>query len=250
MIGTVNIETVDGAILLLGLDRPPANAMNGVMLGQLQAALDGANEAVRAVVLIGHGGVFCAGADLKEAGPGGREPGLGAFARVIEQLAAFRAPVIAAINGPCVGGGLELALCCDLRLASTSASFTCAGVNVGLIASSYRLPRLIGTARAKHMLLTGAPVDAVTAERWGLVSEIHRPSALQSSALALARRIASRAPLSVEAAKRMADKAFDLTAAEAREAQAGEAARLIRSADHREALAAFRERRAPSFVRA
>ena len=99
-------------------------------------------------------------------------------------------PSSAAINGWCLGGGLELASVCDIRIASTEAKFVCSGVNVGLMASAYRLPRLIGVARAKHMLLTGSPHDAATAERFGLVTAVHAPEALMAEAVALAERIA------------------------------------------------------------
>ena len=118
--------------------------------------------------------------------------------------------MIAAINGWCVGGGFELALCCDLRIASAEARFVCAGVNMGLMVSAWRLPRLIGVSRAKAMLLTGSPHDARTAELWGLVTAVCEPEALQGAAIELASRIASRAPLSVEATKRIASRAPDL----------------------------------------
>jgi enoyl-CoA hydratase len=122
-------------------------------------------------------------------------------------------------------------------------------VNVGLVASAYRLPRLIGVAHAKHMLFTGLPYDAQTAARFGLVSEIHHPDELLPAALRLAGRIASRAPLSVEASKRLASSAPDLTPQEALTAQATELATLIGTADHVTALTAFLEKRTPRFTR-
>ena len=149
------------------------------------------------------------------------------------------------VVGWCVGGGVELALCCDLRLASTDAKFVCAGVNIGLTASAYRLPRLIGVADAKHMLFTGQPYDGETAARFGLISDIHRPDELLPAALRLAERIASRAPLSVEASKRLASSAFNLTPQEALTAQATELATLIGTADHLTAVTAFLEKRTP-----
>ena len=123
----------------------------------------GADLSVRAVVVTGRGKAFCSGDDLREefeavAGGGERGANLLDFGRLLDQLESFRAPVIAAVNGWCVGGGVELALCCDVRLASSEAKFVCAGVNVGLMASAYRLPRLIGVAQAKEMLFTGRAV--------------------------------------------------------------------------------------------
>jgi enoyl-CoA hydratase/carnithine racemase len=117
------------------------------------------------------------------------------------------------------------------------------------MASAYRLPRLIGVARAKHMLLTGSPHDAATAERFGLVTAVHSPQTLMAEALALGERIASRAPLSVEATKRTAALAPDLSPEEAAKVNARELSVLGRSADHKEALAAFIAKREPVFKR-
>jgi enoyl-CoA hydratase len=153
------------------------------------------------------------------------------------------------VNGHCVGGGLEIALCCDIRLASTKASFTAAGVNVGLMASAWRLPRIIGVAKAKVMLLTGLPVDARGALGNGLVTEVHEPDALLDAAVALAGRIASRAPLSVEATKRVASRAIDMDAEAAAASNVEEIAILSATEDHAGAVAAFAERREPVFRR-
>jgi len=161
----------------------------------------------------------------------------------------FRVPVIGAINGWCVGGGFELALCCDIRIASTEAQFVCAGVNVGLTASTYRLPRLIGIGPAKQMLLTGLETDAETAYRFGLVTALHKPDHLMAAAIALAERISSRAPLSVEATKRLAGQALNLTPADGMAALAKELIPLSRSQDHAEAVSAFLEKRQPLFKR-
>jgi len=211
-----------------------------------------ADKAFRAVVLTGRGRAFCSGDDLKEQAEANRAKSsthFGEFGRVLERIETFRLPVIAAVNGHCLGGGLELASVCDIRIASTAASFVCSGVNIGLMASAYRLPRLIGVARAKHMLLTGLPNDAVAAERFGLVTAVHAPDALMGETIKLAERVASRAPLSVEAVKRTASQAPDLSPAEAAELNAKELAVLSRSADHREALAAFAAKREPIFRR-
>lgn len=251
MAGEVRRTDYEGGVVLLRIDHPPMNALNVAMLRLLSATLEAldADLAVRAVVITGTGPAFCSGADLKEAARAEGGETLALFGKVLDQTAAARAPVIAAINGHCLGGGLELALCCDLRIAAADARFVCAGVNVGLMASTYRLPRLIGVARAKAMLLTGSPHDAATAEAWGLVTQVCPPEDLLESALRLARRIASRAPLSMEAAKRVADRALDLSPEDAAEMQARETAPLRRSRDHREALAAFAERREPVFTR-
>jgi len=242
---------------LIEIDNPPANALGKAAREAFHTHLDGLEKDgdVRALVITGHGRAFCSGDDLKEQeaaqvhGLEARKAQLGEFAGLLDRIEALRIPTIAAVNGFCLGGGLELALCCDIRVASTGASFVCAGVNVGLMASAFRLPRLIGVARAKHMLLTGLPHDAETAERFGLVTAIYEPDILLAEAETLAERIATRAPLSVEATKRTLAKAPDLSPEDATKAVSAELEILVASADHAEALAAFREKRVPVFKR-
>jgi enoyl-CoA hydratase/carnithine racemase len=246
--------TLDKGVATLRLDNPPANALGHEMRVALNARLDAleGDTTVRAVILTGTGRFFCSGDDLKEqhaAKSEGKARHLGEFGRLLDRIEGFRAPVIAAVNGWCLGGGLELALCCDIRIASSDATFTCAGVNVGLMASAYRLPRLIGVARAKQMLLTGSPHDAATAEKFGLVTAVHAPDALPAEATRLAERIASRAPLSVEATKRTAALAPDLSPDDAARLAGKELSVLASSADHAEALAAFSAKREPRFQR-
>ena len=249
MSGTVHVETISPAVMLLEIDNPPMNPLGVEMRQTFMEALDQVetHDDLRCLIVTGRGRSFCAGDDLKSVGPQGED--LAGFGRLLDRLEATRVPVVAAVNGWCVGGGFELALCCDLRIASTEARFVCAGVNVGLMASTYRLPRLIGVSRAKAMLLTGAPHDAETAERYGLVTGLHAPDDLRAAAIVLAERIASRAPLSVEATKRTSNRALDLSA-EDWGAIAGPELRVLRkSNDHHAAVAAFRERKDPIFTR-
>jgi len=256
-VGTLHQRRIGDHAALLEFDNPPANALGRDMRKQLREALIAldADLSIRALILTGRGKGFCSGDDLKEQEeasklpPAGRAAQLGDFADAINRIEAFRVPVIAAVNGWCMGGGLELALCCDIRIASTEAKFTCSGVNVGLMASAYRLPRLIGIARAKHMLFTGTPYDAATAESFGLVTAVHKPQDLEREAIALAERIASRAPLSVEATKKMTSRAFDLSPDEAARVQGEIVSGLAQSKDHKGALAAFREKKEPKFSR-
>jgi len=249
MSGTIHIERVGEHIVLLEIDNPPMNPLGAPMRDAFMRALDEVetNDNLRAIVVTGRGRAFCSGDDLKDASPAGED--LAGFGRLLDRLDSTRAPVIAAVNGWCVGGGFELALCCDIRIASTEAMFVCAGVNMGLMASAYRLPRLIGVSRAKAMLLTGLPHDAETAERFGLVTALHAPEALRDAALTLAARVASRAPLSVEASKRIAGRAPDLSPEDAVPLQAQELRVLRRSNDYKAAVAAFREKRDPVFTR-
>jgi len=240
-------------VALAEIDNPPANALGSVMRGRMNALLDEleADLSVRAVVLTGRGKTFCTGDDLREAAARGAvsPAAVADFNAMLDRIERFRAPIVAAVNGHCVGGGLEVALSCDIRLASTAASFTAAGVNVGLMASAYRLPRVIGVAQAKAMLLTGSPVLADAALANGLVTAVHEPQDLMGAAVALASRIASRAPLSVEATKRIAGRALDMDPAEAAKAMAAEIAVLSASDDHAGAVTAFAERREPTFRR-
>lgn len=240
-------------VALVEIDNPPANALGSAMRARMIALLDAleADLSVRAVVLTGRGKTFCTGDDLREAAKHGAvsPQAVADFNAMLDRLEVFRAPVVAAVNGHCVGGGLEVALACDIQLASTAASFTAAGVNVGLMASAYRLPRVIGVAKAKAMLLTGLPASGEAALANGLVTELHEPGALVEAAIALATRIASRAPLSVEATKRIAGRALDMDRAQAANAIAAEIEGLSASEDHAGAVAAFAERREPIFRR-
>lgn len=234
---------------------PPANALGSVPRAALLAALDAleADLAIRVIILTGRGQAFCSGDDLREASQRNNAsadaPSLGSFGAVLDRIEEFRVPVIAAVNGYAIGGGLELALSCDIRIAAESARFQGAGVNVGLMASVYRLPRLIGVARAKAMLLTGLPADAATALTYGLVTEVHAADALMPAALAMAGRIATRAPLSVEASKRQIGRAFDMDAEQAQAASVKELSVLAKSQDHKAAVEAFLTRATPVFTR-
>jgi enoyl-CoA hydratase/carnithine racemase len=251
--GQIHVSRPRAGVVLLEIDCPPSNALGLEARRLLEAEVDAieVDHSVRAVVLTGRGSGFCAGDDLREAArrEGGEASGLGQFGRMLDKIEALRVPVIGAINGHAVGGGLELALCCDIRLAAERAKFLAAGVNVGLMASVYRLPRLIGPGAASTMLLTGQPVEAAWALSFGLVTAVHPAEALLGAALDLAERIASRAPLSIEASKRMIRKAFDLTPEASREASGAELRVLAASNDHREGVAAFVAKRDPVFTR-
>ncbi|WP_232021746.1 MULTISPECIES: enoyl-CoA hydratase/isomerase family protein [Pseudonocardia] len=168
----------------------------------------------------------------------------------VDRVEQLRVPTIAAVTGGAIGGGLELALSCDIRIAAEDAFFVAAGVNVGLIMSTWRLPGLIGLGPAKAMLLTGEPCDAATALRTGLVREVVPADALLPAALATAHRIAGRSPLAVEATKAAVDRAVGQDRRTARAELVARCAELIRSRDHREAVRAFLQRRAPRFHRA
>ena len=255
--GTIHQRLIGSHVMLLVLDNPPVNALGFEMREQLRDILSTVEKdtSVRALVLTGKGKAFCGGDDLKEQQATNNSPSaaraeqLDEFEELFNRVEALRVPVICAINGWCLGGGLEVALCCDIRIASTEARFTCAEVNVGLVASAYRLPRLIGMAHARHMLLTGTRYDAATAEKFGLVTAVYKPDHLEQEALALGEVIASRAPLAIEATKQIARQAFDLEASEAASLIKAQVLTLAQSDDHKNALVAFREKREPCFFR-
>ncbi|OZM78114.1 enoyl-CoA hydratase/isomerase family protein [Pseudonocardia sp. MH-G8] len=242
---------------VLRIDSPPRNAFGRAECLAFIAAFEEFTQDpdIRCLVVTGTGKSFLSGANLRhqeELTPADFEKyadsneGLGS---IMARIEAARFPVIAAINGYALGGGLEVALCCDIRLASTDARFVCAGVNVGLILSWFRLPRVVGLGRAKEMLLSGAMYGPEQAERWGLVSGLHDPADLVPAALALAERIATRAPLSVEATKECANQAFDLSTAEAMALQREKFLQMIATRDHGEALRAFIEKRPANYER-
>lgn len=213
---TIRSET-RGQVLLITMDRPDArNAINQSMSRALIEVWEKfrSEAGLRAAVLTGAGDkAFCAGADLKEIAAfhaglspierrelGERQPGLGGITRNLD----VGKPVIAAINGHCLAGGLEIALACDLRVACEAATFGLPEVKRGIIpgaGGTQRLPRLMGLARAKEWVLTGDIYDAKEAERLGLISRVVPQEKLMETAKELARKILSRAPLAVRLAK-------------------------------------------------
>ncbi|MGZ6312940.1 MAG: enoyl-CoA hydratase-related protein [Candidatus Limnocylindrales bacterium] len=248
-------EQAEG-VLTLTLDRPEAlNALDRTLKRELLAAFRAAAQdgAVRAVVLTGAGRAFCAGQDLREAGLSGaaisrevRER----YVPLILAIARLEKPVLAAVNGVAAGAGLSLALACDLRLASSAASFLCAFGRVGLVPDSglsWFLPRLVGPGRAAEMVLTTEPVDAATAERIGLVNRVVAADALVAETQALAARLAAGPPIALGLAKRALARGqvTDLEAVLEYEAELQTAAG--RSRDHAEGVAAFLEKRPARF---
>jgi enoyl-CoA hydratase/carnithine racemase len=240
----IHLSHPEPSIALVELDVAPANVLAMAERARLLEAFAAVetDRAVRAVVLTGRHGAFCTGDDLAESlsrDVEGQSAAILHFLDMVARVAACRIPVIAAVDGWCIGGGLELALGCDVRLASNRASFACSAVRMGLTASAGRLVRLIGESRAKPHLLTGAPFDAARALADGIVAEVHPSASLLEAAIAMARVIASRAPLAVEATKRVAS---GLSTTEA------EAPALAATADHAEARAAFMAKRAAVFM--
>lgn len=229
----------------LTLNRPQAlNALSAALRGALVDALHtlAADDTVRVVVLTGAGKAFCAGLDLRELGSEG-VPTLGDANDPVRALAAFGKPVIAAVNGAAVTGGFELALACDVLLASTEARFADTHARIGVIPGwglSQKLSRLIGLPRAKELAFSGNFVNAETAERWGLVNRVLPPDALLPAAFALAADMASAEPGMLQAYKRLIDEGFELPLGEAMALEAARSAEWA-AAQTPEALAQRRD---------
>ncbi|NQE63300.1 enoyl-CoA hydratase/isomerase family protein [Caulobacter sp. RHG1] len=240
----IHLSHPQPAIALVELDTAPANVLAMAERDRLLEAFTTieADRAVRVAILTGRNGAFCTGDDLAEAlsrDVPSQNAAILHFLAMCDRIAACRVPVIAAIDGWCIGGGLELALAADIRLASDRASFACSAVRMGLTASADRLTRLVGESRAKPHLLTGAPFDAARALADGIVAEAHPAEGLLDAALTMAATIASRAPLAIEATKRVAS-GVSATGAEIPD--------LAATADHAEARAAFVAKRSAVFT--
>ncbi len=254
MMSSLHKQTIANHILLLEIDNPPANTLSKVMKVQFLQILEELEQPndFRVIVITGRGNKFCSGDDLKEAAQNASKEGgiidnLKHFSAVIDRFEALPIPIVAAINGWCIGGGVELALCCDIRMAAENAQFITAGVNVGLTASAYRLPRLIGMGRAKRMLLTGEALDSQTAKEFGLVTDVFPREVLLEEAIRLAKVIASKAPLAIQATKRIANVALEVRQEVGYGLQQKELETLARSEDHRIALKAFQNKETPVF---
>jgi enoyl-CoA hydratase len=240
----------------LELVNPPLNLVTRELTEQLHAALTrlAAAQDVRAVVLSGRGDrAFCAGSDIGEfEGLRGRaaEGKLLLEKLVYRQLAELPMPTIAAIEGDALGGGLELALCCDLRVASTRARLGMPEVRLAVIPGSggtQRLPRLVGPGWAKELILTGRILVADEAERMGLVNQVVPLGQAREAADAVAAEISARGPVAVREAKRLIDAAseLDLDAGLAAELDASE--RIYLTEDMLEGAKAFFAKREPRY---
>jgi enoyl-CoA hydratase len=252
---------LDGSVAVVTIDHPPVNALSAPLLEELEAEIDrlDGDDEVRAIVLVGAGErAFVAGADISEF-PSLREAAAEAHdrgsARGIQKLGhrmdAARTPFVAAIHGFCLGGGLELAMCCDLRVASDDAQLGQPEIKLGLIpggGGTQRLPRLVGIGRAQYLNMTGDFIDAQTAYDWGLVERVVSRDELRQTALEIARTIASRSPVSIAVLRELARTTRDLSLEEGLRREADGFRRCLESEDGAEGVAAFLEKREPQFT--
>jgi len=215
---TLSVQRPHDGVLVLHLNRPERlNAINEVMLDELTGTLTdvASDTSVNAVVVTGAGRGFCSGIDMRDFGaaaPEATAPAIDrlrfqeAMAALPQAIRDLPQPVIAAVNGPCVGAGLALCLAADIRICSTAATFGNAAILLGLsgaeMGMSYFLPRIVGASVAADWMLTGRTVSAEEADRRGLVSEVTEPEELADRALEIASRIAELTPLGVQLTKR------------------------------------------------
>ena len=246
----------EGNIAVVKLNRPPVNSLNVKAYGDIYDAFcELENDpSVGAIVVTGEGGkAFAAGLDVKEVA-GKTIPDYFAFGRVsrkcLDKVAAIEKPTIAAVFGFVFGGGCELALACDLRIASTDASIGCPEVNLGIIPGSggtQRLPRLIGIAKAKELLFMGETVSGEEACRIGLVNKVVPKEALLDETMALARRIAEKSPLVLKLLKRTLASGADMALPAALAHEQAMIGLVLDTRDAHEGCAAFLEKRPAAF---
>jgi 2-(1,2-epoxy-1,2-dihydrophenyl)acetyl-CoA isomerase len=254
----LNVQMTDG-LAVVTLNRPEAmNALNLELKQALAEWLAAAryDTSLRAVLLTGAGRAFCAGGDLKEMDPGRsaqearmRQDQL--LRTVYRPLAALPVPVVAAVNGHAHGGGLSLALACDIVIASAEAPMSLGFVHRGLApdcAISHLLPRLVGAARAKELLLTGRPFDAAEAREIGMIAEVVPGEQLMERATNLALTLARGATVALGLAKTMVDQSWDLDFDQFVDVESNAQAISRTSADHREGVDAFFQKRTPRFT--
>ncbi len=245
----------DGSVLTITLNRPEVyNAINRAMHDGLAAALEqAADPAVRAVVLTGAGRGFCSGQDLREFQelPGGvREALEQTYHPNVRAMRALEKPVIAAINGPCAGAGLSLACACDVRIASSEASFVPGFIGIGLVpdaGSTWFIHRLLGFSRAFEWMVSNRRLSAAEALVWGLVSQDIPADRFEDRVFELADWYAERPTRAVAMTKQLFEHAFSATLEDQLELEAALQQAATETEDFPEGVQAFLEKRLPAF---
>jgi enoyl-CoA hydratase len=251
--------SVDGAVATITMSRPEAlNALNNKVLHELKDALAQvrANRAVRVVIISGEGNAFIAGADIKEMQALAAKPAaIRTFTEfgqgILRDIETLPQPVIAAINGFAIGGGLELALACDIRIASSDARLGFPEVGLGILpglGGTQRTTRLAGRGVASELVFTGDLIGAEEAARMGLLNRVVAPAQLMETARQLADRIASRAPVAVAKAKASILATQQLPLDEGLAFEMDRASEVMTTPDRVEGMQAFIEKRKPLFT--
>lgn len=242
---------------MITIDNPPVNALHPDVSAAIHAHIEdlASDRDVRVLILTGSGSHFVAGGDIeyfKTLDSYSGERYVLSVQAMQDALGLLPQPVIAAINGTCLGGGCELAMACDIRIADERAVFGQPEVTLGIIPAAggtQNLPRLISTGRAKRLLYTGESIDSSEALKIGLVDELTPAGESLSYALALAERIASNAPMAVSSAKRAVNLGLQTNVLDGQRLEASLFGQLIESRDAKEGVKAFFEKRKPLFTR-
>ncbi len=245
-------EQREGFVTTLTITHPPVNAMSVELLDALDEAFSrlAGDEGVRVVVLTGEGMFFSAGADLKSVMSTGPQALVARGREVYPRIAAFPKPLIAAVNGLCLGGGLELALCADIRLCAESAKFGQPEINLGIIpgwGGTQRLPAAIGAQRAAELIYSGRQMRAKEAAEAGLVLRAYPDDELRDQVRNLARGLAEKPPLALAAAKQAIAEGLASGPGEGYRAEGEAMERLSQTRDAQEGIMAMFEKRRPRF---
>jgi len=248
----------EGGVTTIQLNRPEKkNAFNGMLRQEMEAALKriAADPQQRVVIVTGGEEFFCAGADIGEILEANTAEATYRHARefqlLFDQIEALPQPVVAAVAGYALGGGCELALACDFRIASEGTKFGLPEIKIGAFpggGGTQRLPRLIGAAKAKEMILTGDTIGAEEAFSFGLVMKVVPKDKLLEEARAFAAKLAALPRLALEASKMLINRGLEVDLASALEMEARCFGNLATSHDLREGTAAFLEKRKPNFT--
>ena len=252
---TISLST-DGRVATISLSRPEAlNALNSTMVRELVAAFDALepDDSVHCVVLTGSDKAFCAGADLKEmASLSSAEISRHDHLRPVwERASRFKKPIIAALSGYALGGGLELAMCCDIIVASEGTKLGQPEINIGIIpggGGTQRLTRAVGKYKAMEMILTGGMISAEDAKAHGLVNRVVPAGKHLEEAAKLAAEVASKAPLAVRSAKQAVAASQESGLSDSIGVERRLFYELFNTQDKKEGISAFLEKRKPTFV--
>ena len=244
-------------VATITIDRPPANALSSAVIKELSAILDEieANDEVRVILIHGNGRFFSAGADIKEfttIDTGSEFSNLATDGQdLFERMETFSKPIIAAIHGAALGGGLELAMGCHFRLVADNAKLGLPELQLGLIpgfAGTQRLPRYVGKARAAEMLFTSEPITGLEAVQYGLANHAYPEAELMDNAYTIAKKITKKSPVSLKAAINLLNYTKTETYYAGVKKEAELFGEVFMSEDGKEGIAAFIEKREPKFT--
>jgi enoyl-CoA hydratase/carnithine racemase len=257
---TIRFELRDDRIAVITLDRPDKlNAFDETMIREIRQVIWRANfdDAIGVLIITGAGRAFCSGRDIFGLDYENNLPSAQyrAYVRanheMLDEIEAIEKPVIAAVNGICAGGGVEIAIACDFRVAARGAEFVLTENKLGVLPASgacSRMIQMIGIGRLKEMVMAALPVAAERAEAIGLVNRVYEPAGLMDGALAFAQHLLGRAPLAMGMAKHIINTCQNVDTETGRILERLGQSVLIRSEDAREGMRAFREKRAPKFA--